>query len=106
MFKNSVQEAVKDGRIKWQRYALQRMLERDIARDEVKQVLLTDELIEHYPDGYPIESGFFWVIQRIRTHCMEWLEWSVILIGVILLRHTDRIQSILNQVLKPENDEI
>ena len=59
MFKNSVQKVVKDGRIKWQRHALQRMLERDIARDEVKQVLLTDELIEHYPDDYSIESGLF-----------------------------------------------
>jgi len=37
---------VKKRRIIWQRHALQRMLERDISRSDVKKVLLDGDVIE------------------------------------------------------------
>lgn len=57
--KKDVIKTVKEGRIKWQRHALQRMMERDISREEVKQVLLEGELIEEYPNDFPLQSGLF-----------------------------------------------
>lgn len=50
---------IKRGRIKWQRHAFERMLERDISRSEVIQVLLHGELIENYPADNPFSSGLF-----------------------------------------------
>ena len=52
-------DAVKRGRIRWQRHALERMMERDIYRSDVKQVLLKGELVEKYPDDHPFPSGLF-----------------------------------------------
>jgi uncharacterized protein YegJ (DUF2314 family) len=47
---------VQNGRLQWQRHALERMLERGISRNEVKQVLTEGEIIEHYPDDRPFPS--------------------------------------------------
>ena len=51
--------AVRSGRIEWQRHALERMAERGILRDEVKDALLNGERIEDYPDDYPLPSALF-----------------------------------------------
>ena len=50
---------VRSGRIEWQRHALERMAERGILRDEVKEVMLNGERIEDYPDDYPLPSALF-----------------------------------------------
>jgi len=50
---------VKKGRIKWQRHALERMMERDISRHEVKKILFKGEVIENYSDDHPLPSGLF-----------------------------------------------
>lgn len=56
-------EAVKNGRIEWKRHSLERMMEREITRDEVKKVLLEGELIIEYTNDTPFPSGLFldWV---------------------------------------------
>lgn len=59
MFQKEIVKKVSKGHIKWQRHALQRMMERDISRKEVKQVLIKGELIEEYPDDFPLPSGLF-----------------------------------------------
>lgn len=59
MFVESIREAVTNGQIRWQRHALERMLERGITRSSVKQVLLEGELIEEYADDHPFPSGLF-----------------------------------------------
>jgi hypothetical protein len=51
--------AIRGGRIEWQRHALERMVKRDILREEIKHVLLTGEVIEDYPDDYPFPSALF-----------------------------------------------
>jgi len=58
-----LREVVKVGKIDWQRHSLERMMERNISRNSVKQVLLEGELIEDYPDDTPYPSGLFlgWV---------------------------------------------
>lgn len=59
MFKESVTEYVKHNRIRWQKHALERMMERNIFRTDVKQILLDGEIIEEYPDDRPYPSGLF-----------------------------------------------
>jgi len=49
---------VHEGRIQWQRHALERMMERDISRRDVKQVLIEGELIEDYPLPSGLIHGF------------------------------------------------
>ncbi|MDO8748093.1 MAG: DUF4258 domain-containing protein [Candidatus Omnitrophota bacterium] len=51
--------AIINGRIEWQRHALERMAEREIFRDTVKKVLLSGEIIEDYPHNKPYPSALF-----------------------------------------------
>lgn len=59
MIKEFVVKTVNKGRLRWQRHALERMMERDIFRNDVKHVLLEGELIEDYPNDHPFPSGLF-----------------------------------------------
>ncbi|MDN3515757.1 MAG: DUF4258 domain-containing protein [Candidatus Brocadia sp.] len=63
MNRDILQNAVKKGSIEWQRHALERMLERGISRETVKEVLLKGEIIENYLDDKPYPSALFlgWV---------------------------------------------
>ena len=51
--------AVREGRISWQRHALERMMKRDIRRSDVLGVLQSGELIEDYPTDRPFPSALF-----------------------------------------------
>ena len=51
--------AIENGKIQWQRHALERMMEKGISRNTVKKVLLSGELIEDYPDDNPYRSALF-----------------------------------------------
>ena len=51
-----IKSAVIKGNIEWKKHALERMLERGIARNSVKEVLLTGDLIEAYPADKPYSS--------------------------------------------------
>ena len=59
MYIDKLKNAVENGRIEWQKHALERMLQRGISRDMVKRVILSGELIESYPDDEPFPSGLF-----------------------------------------------
>ena len=59
MDREQLKIAVENGNIEWQRHALERMMERRISRDTVKEVLLSGEIIEDYPDDKPYPSALF-----------------------------------------------
>jgi hypothetical protein len=44
-----IRKSVAEAQINWQRYALTRMLKRNISRDEVREVISLGEIIEEYP---------------------------------------------------------
>ena len=48
MKRSVLDQAVKEGRIEWQRHALERMLARDISRKTVVEVILAGEITESY----------------------------------------------------------
>ncbi len=58
--------AVRDGRIEWERHALERMARRAIRRADVQRILSGGELIEEYPDDRPFPSALFlgWIKSR------------------------------------------
>jgi len=56
---NALRSAVRGGRIEWQRHALERMVERNVTRAQVKAALLGGERIAEYPDAYPLPAALF-----------------------------------------------
>lgn len=54
-----IRTAIRARRIEWQRHVLERMVERQIGRSEVLQVILGGEPIENYPDSKPFPSVLF-----------------------------------------------
>lgn len=56
---DKLKSAIENGKIQWQRHALERMMEKGISRNTVKKVLLSGEVIEDYPDGKPYPSALF-----------------------------------------------
>jgi hypothetical protein len=51
--------ALENGFIEWQRHALERMMERGISMESVKEILKKGEIIEDYPDDKPYPSALF-----------------------------------------------
>ncbi len=54
-----LQKVVNEGRIEWLKHSLERMMERGISRNEVKQVLVNGEIIEEYLYDKPHPSALF-----------------------------------------------
>lgn len=52
-----IRDAIARGDIEWQRHALERMMEREISRAAVKNVLLAGDVIENYPEDRPFPSS-------------------------------------------------
>lgn len=63
---NKVHDLVSQRRIIWKRHALERMLERELSRDVVLQVIVNGELIEDYSEDRLSASGllFGWDAKR------------------------------------------
>jgi hypothetical protein len=53
----ALREAVADKLIVWHKHTLERMLERNISRSHVMDVLIFGEVIEEYPDDRPFASA-------------------------------------------------
>ena len=62
----NLRSAISLGNIQWQRHSLEKMLERDVSRNEVIQTILNGEQIENYADDTPFPSGLFFAINGIR----------------------------------------
>lgn len=52
----NIRAAINSGQILWKRHALERMLQRGISRQQVKQAILDSMIIEIYPNDHPIPS--------------------------------------------------
>jgi len=74
MDKNKIIEALVNGTIEWRRHALERMLERDISRSEVKVTLRDGEIIENYETDVPFESALFFYVDSKPIHVVASLD--------------------------------
>jgi len=59
MDRSKIIKAIKLGNIEWRKHALERMLERNISRKEVKETIKYGELIENYETDTFFESALF-----------------------------------------------
>ena len=59
---DSIRERVKEGNYRLTVHALERCLERDISPGEIKDVILSGEIIENYPDDKYGPSCLIWGI--------------------------------------------
>jgi len=57
MDRAKLRDAIEHGKIEWLRHAFERMMERNISRDTVKEVILNGGIIEEYPDDKPYPSA-------------------------------------------------
>ena len=78
----------RQGKIEWTEHAASRILQRGITRQEVKEAIMTGEIIEDYPDDYPYPSnlilgkslhvvcgigeGRVWIITAYRPSMDKW----------------------------------
>lgn len=70
----AIRNAVSEGRMLWKKRALERMLERGISRQQVKQAVAQGEVVEQYPDDYPIPSLLMAVMKPEPLHVV--LAWD------------------------------
>ena len=61
-----LKEYVSSNSIEWRKHVFERMLERDISRSDVKEVLLNGELISNYPKDKPFPSALFFKVVNSR----------------------------------------
>ena len=83
MDKEKIIKALEHGTIEWRRHALERMLERDISRREVKMTLRDGEIIENYETDVPFESALFFYIDSKPIHVVASLDEATKTIYVI-----------------------
>ena len=74
MDKEKIIKALEVGTIEWRRHALERMLERDISRAEVKMTLKNGEIIENYETDVPFESALFFYVDSKPIHVVASLD--------------------------------
>jgi hypothetical protein len=51
-----IQKFYNQSKIKWSQHCLERMQERDISRNDVKNCIINGEIIEEYPEDFPNPS--------------------------------------------------
>ncbi len=51
-----IRDLFQKGAVKWSVHCLERMQERDITRDDVRACVARGEIIEDYPNDYPLPS--------------------------------------------------
>ena len=71
MNKDKIIEALDVGTVEWRRHALERMLERDISRLEVKITLQNGET---YETDVPFESALFFYVDSKPVHVVASLD--------------------------------
>ena len=83
MEKKQIHKILNDGIIEWRKHALERMLQRDISRLEVKEVLQNGEIIESYKDDKPFESALFFLMKEKPLHVVASIDTVAMKIHVI-----------------------
>ena len=62
------------GRIRWRAHALERLLERSIARKDVLSVMESGSIIESYPDDRPFPSVLLAASETVALHVVTALD--------------------------------
>ncbi len=85
-------ETIINKRYTWQDHAMIRMIERNVFRDEVIEVLLGGECIEVYDDDTPFPSGlFFKTVENRPLHVVASYDETKAWIYIITIYEPDTI---------------
>ena len=79
----AAKQAFKDERYSWQRHALQRVSERGLRQSAVIAAILDGQLVEEYPQDYPLPSALIlgWDAKRPLHVVAAWdeeAEWAYV----------------------------
>lgn len=82
-------------KIKWYKHALERMHERDISREDVKNCIMNGEIIEDYPDDFPHPSClvFGYAVNNIVIHVVVGCDNKNIGIITAYIPNTEKFES-------------
>ena len=86
-----IKNLCRQGKMEWTNHVQQRILQREISRQDVKEAIGSGEIIENYPDDYPFPSclilganhlhvvcgignGILWIITVYRPSEDKWDE--------------------------------
>jgi len=53
---DAIRNLSRDGKLRWTDHLIERIVKRNISREDIKSVLMNGEIIEQYPDDYPYPS--------------------------------------------------
>ncbi|MBI3534294.1 MAG: DUF4258 domain-containing protein [Deltaproteobacteria bacterium] len=67
IFAEKVKFLFRKGNIFWQRHSIQRIIERNFTTSEIRQIVLSGDIIEYYPEAKPLPSGLFYGCASNRT---------------------------------------
>ena len=51
-----IKSLCRQGKMEWTSHVQQRILQREISRQDVKEAIVSGEIIENYPEDYPFPS--------------------------------------------------
>ena len=81
--------AIQSGRVLWKKHTLERMMERQISRTQVLHALTQGQIIENYPNDYPIPSFLFLVREPEPLHVVVAYDAQTLQCHIITAYHPD-----------------
>lgn len=64
-----IKSLCRQGKMEWTSHVQQRILQRGIARQDVKEAIISGEIIENYPEDYPFPSCLLLGLNQIHVVC-------------------------------------
>ncbi|MCK5535592.1 MAG: DUF4258 domain-containing protein [Bacteroidales bacterium] len=89
MNRDKLRNTLDGGIVEWRKHALERMLQRNITRNEVKEALSFGEVIEIYKDDKPFESALFLHINIKPLHVVASLDEEQSIVYIITAYRPD-----------------
>lgn len=85
----------KQSKIKWYKHALERMQERDISREDVKNCIMNGEILEDYPDDFPHPSClvFGYAVDNRIIHAVVSCDNNNIGVITVYIPNTEKFES-------------
>jgi hypothetical protein len=106
MILDKIKQSTQNSSISWQKHALQRMFERNITRAEVKQAILSGDIIEDYSDDYPFPSVLIASIKHTKPlHVVVAYDESALTSYIITAYIPDDTHFEQDLITRKENDE-
>lgn len=104
----TIQNLYKNAKLKWSKHCLERMQERDISIDDVKNCIQTGEIIENYPNDFPHPSCliFGYTINQKILHTIVGSDGETLFFITAYYPSTDKFKGDLNMCMYCKCNEL